>query len=136
MQGEIAARRGHRETQAAQLNIVLRATGSQPLYSASKFALEGMTESLRLQVRPFGIRVVIIEPGDTRTEITLPVNAQTARVNAAGNPEGNCTALLRADHARHGRSGWAGHQRRSPFSESPTSAQGPARGVLYGKSLS
>jgi NAD(P)-dependent dehydrogenase (short-subunit alcohol dehydrogenase family) len=42
----------------------------QPLYSASKFALEGMTESLRLEVRPFGVRVVIVEPGDTRTEIT------------------------------------------------------------------
>jgi NAD(P)-dependent dehydrogenase (short-subunit alcohol dehydrogenase family) len=42
----------------------------QPLYSASKFALEGMTESLRLEVRHFGLRVVIIEPGDTRTEIT------------------------------------------------------------------
>jgi NAD(P)-dependent dehydrogenase (short-subunit alcohol dehydrogenase family) len=42
----------------------------QPLYRASKLALEGMTESLRLEVRSFGIRVVIIEPGDTKTEIT------------------------------------------------------------------
>jgi NAD(P)-dependent dehydrogenase (short-subunit alcohol dehydrogenase family) len=42
----------------------------QPLYRASKFALEGMTETLRLEVRSFGIRVVIIEPGDTKTEIT------------------------------------------------------------------
>jgi NAD(P)-dependent dehydrogenase (short-subunit alcohol dehydrogenase family) len=41
------------------------------IYSASKFALEGLTESLRAEVRLFGIRVVLIEPGDIHTEITL-----------------------------------------------------------------
>jgi short-subunit dehydrogenase len=31
------------------------------LYCASKFALEGMSESLRLETRPFGIHVILLE---------------------------------------------------------------------------
>ncbi|MCD6136713.1 SDR family NAD(P)-dependent oxidoreductase [Candidatus Bipolaricaulota bacterium] len=42
----------------------------QGLYSATKFAVEGMTEALRMEVRQFGIRVIMIEPGDFRTEFT------------------------------------------------------------------
>ena len=37
-------------------------------YHASKFAVEGFSDSLRLEVRPFGIDVVVIEPGAIRTE--------------------------------------------------------------------
>ncbi|MCK4259183.1 MAG: SDR family oxidoreductase [Halanaerobiales bacterium] len=36
-------------------------------YSASKFALEALTEGLRQELRPFGIKVVAIQPGDIKT---------------------------------------------------------------------
>ena len=42
----------------------------QSFYSASKFAMEGWTESLRFEVSPFGIRVILIEPGDVKTGFT------------------------------------------------------------------
>lgn len=42
----------------------------QGLYTASKFALEGLTESLRLEAGAFGVNVVLIEPGDHRTSLT------------------------------------------------------------------
>jgi len=39
-------------------------------YAASKFAIEGLTETLRHELKPFNIRVTNINPGDFKTEIT------------------------------------------------------------------
>ncbi|MEM3065147.1 MAG: SDR family oxidoreductase [Candidatus Nitrosotenuis sp.] len=38
-----------------------------PAYISSKFALEGLSESLRYELSPFGINVIIIEPGVIKT---------------------------------------------------------------------
>tara|TARA_B100000427_G_scaffold300136_1_gene282292 strand:- start:189 stop:1055 length:867 start_codon:yes stop_codon:yes gene_type:complete len=52
---------------------------AQPIYSASKWALEGLSENLAHDLSSFGVRVSIIEPGVTRTAIlgknnTVPHN--------------------------------------------------------------
>lgn len=38
------------------------------IYAASKFAIEGMSEALKLEVEPFGIKVLLVEPGALRTD--------------------------------------------------------------------
>ena len=42
----------------------------QGFYSASKFAVEGISQALRMELRPFNIKVVVIEPGDFSTNFT------------------------------------------------------------------
>ncbi len=41
---------------------------SSGYYAATKFAVEGLSESLSKEVAPFGIKVVIVEPGPFRTD--------------------------------------------------------------------
>jgi NAD(P)-dependent dehydrogenase (short-subunit alcohol dehydrogenase family) len=41
-------------------------------YCATKFALEGLTETLRDEVQPFGIHTLIVEPGAFRTGLFRP----------------------------------------------------------------
>lgn len=42
----------------------------QGLYSASKFAIEGYSESLRMELRNTGVKVVVVNPGDFKTDFT------------------------------------------------------------------
>jgi NAD(P)-dependent dehydrogenase (short-subunit alcohol dehydrogenase family) len=48
-------------------------------YQSTKFALEGLSESLSYELEPFGISVVIIEPGFIRTNI---INSSTSAEKA------------------------------------------------------
>jgi NAD(P)-dependent dehydrogenase (short-subunit alcohol dehydrogenase family) len=47
-------------------------------YAASKFGVEGWAESLALEVAPFGIRSMIVEPGFFRTELLTPESTRYA----------------------------------------------------------
>jgi NAD(P)-dependent dehydrogenase (short-subunit alcohol dehydrogenase family) len=48
-------------------------------YSATKFALEGMSEALADEVRPFGIKVLIVEPGTFRTSLFDNITSSAER---------------------------------------------------------
>jgi short-subunit dehydrogenase len=51
----------------------------QAHYSSSKYAVEGLAEALRYEVAPFGIKVCLVEPGDTKTGFTKSrITAQKA----------------------------------------------------------
>jgi len=53
----------------------------QGFYSASKFAVEGYSEALSLELHQFNIRVVIIEPGDFNTGFTSNRLISDATIN-------------------------------------------------------
>ena len=72
----------------------------QGLYSASKFALEGLSESLALEVKAFGIQVALVVPGDTATSVVD--NRRKARGAAAASsiyagPFGRALATFEAE---------------------------------------
>ena len=64
-------------------------------YAAAKFALEGWTETLRLEVRPLGIQVVLVEPGSFETDIWTRNAAISAGTQDAHSPNAVRTANCR-----------------------------------------
>src|SRR5438067_9287788 len=56
-------------------------------YNASKFAIEGMADALRMELAPWGIRVVIVEPAQTDTDLWRRADADLDEAVASLSPE-------------------------------------------------
>ncbi|WJQ01815.1 SDR family oxidoreductase [Geobacillus stearothermophilus] len=63
--------REHRSGKIVNISSISGRIGfpSMGPYVASKFAVEGFSESLRLEMLPYGVHVVLIEPGSYKTDI-------------------------------------------------------------------
>lgn len=63
-------------------------------YHATKFALEAISDCLRMEVKPFGINVVVIEPGGIRSEWSGIAAEKVRAVSSTGPyaPQGNAVA--------------------------------------------
>lgn len=48
-------------------------------YSSSKFAVESMSDALRLELRPFGVHVILIEPGYIRSDMERAAQELSSR---------------------------------------------------------
>jgi NAD(P)-dependent dehydrogenase (short-subunit alcohol dehydrogenase family) len=64
-------------------------------YHASKFAVEGLSDSLRVEVAEFGIKVVIIEPGTIRSE-WADIAAAQLEATSANTPYARQAKLVAA----------------------------------------
>jgi NAD(P)-dependent dehydrogenase (short-subunit alcohol dehydrogenase family) len=99
-------------------------------YHATKFAVEGFSDALRLELKPFGIDVVIIEPGGINTDWGIIASDNLVKISGNGvygsdakkmakvfhdaysgkrysNPSVVAKAIVRAAMARHPRTRYA-----------------------------
>ncbi len=70
------------------------------IYAASKHALEGYSESLDHEVRQFGIRVCVVEPGFTRTNLDQNGRLAGQRLEAYARERDRAREAVRASIAR------------------------------------
>jgi NAD(P)-dependent dehydrogenase (short-subunit alcohol dehydrogenase family) len=68
-------------------------------YCATKFALEGLTETLQEEIAPFGIRTMIVEPGAFRTGLFRKNAAYfSAEMSEYAETVGPTRAYVRSEH--------------------------------------
>ena len=76
----LPAMRARHESRIVNLSSVggFSATAGFGVYAATKFAVEGLSEAMQVELRPLGIDVIIVEPGVFRTDFLDPTSLQCA----------------------------------------------------------
>ena len=69
-------------------------------YVASKYALEGWAETLRMEMKPLGIQVVLVEPGSFETDIWSRNAILSAQTQDANSPNAARIASLLAQREK------------------------------------
>ncbi|MFP3541855.1 oxidoreductase [Rhizobium sp. SIMBA_035] len=76
------------------------------VYGSTKFAVEGLSESLATEIEPFGIKVTIVEPGFFRTDFLADNSLSISPASIpdyVGTPAGNMRDFAAsANHAQPG----------------------------------
>jgi short-subunit dehydrogenase len=63
-------------------------------YHATKYAVEALSDALRLEVKPFGVQVVVIEPGITRSAFEETISASGALAPQDDSPYATMRAAV------------------------------------------
>jgi NAD(P)-dependent dehydrogenase (short-subunit alcohol dehydrogenase family) len=71
------------------------------LYCASKYALEGLTESLALEAAPFGVKVTIVQPSDFRTGFREACRREVAPASPYASAFAAAAASLAVETSGH-----------------------------------
>lgn len=56
-------------------------------YASTKFALEGLSDALRRELEPFGVKVVVVEPGGVVSPMSAQVRVKAEKITNEMTPE-------------------------------------------------
>ena len=89
-----------RSRRAGRIVLVGSLAGRAPIpfqahYSATKAAVDSLAQALRMELRPFGVAVSLVEPGDIRTAFNDATDFSWASGSAYGARIARCEGVIR-----------------------------------------